>query len=203
MSDDQFRTPALKTDLPALEWRSVLRSALSQMKVDRVSVAAGAFAYRWFLAIFPIIIALLGIAKLVTIPRNVVVSLIHGVTKSLPSGAAQVFAVDPLGGDLAQLRAVRGADRTETERVMAMKTHWQILVVDDEEVICEGCRRGPPSSPFPSTASTSWRNGRRRRVSLFSMSAIDYAALQKKPMGRVSSGSPEVCSSGRHAVTWP
>ena len=79
--------------MPALEWKSVLGSAFSRMKVDRVSVAAGAFAYRWFLAIFPIIIALLGIAKLVTIPRNVVVSLIHGVTKSLPSGAAQVFTV--------------------------------------------------------------------------------------------------------------
>jgi membrane protein len=63
------------------------------MKSNRVSLAAGAFAYRWFLAIFPIIIALLGVASLITIPRHVVVSLIHGVSKSLPSGAAQVFAV--------------------------------------------------------------------------------------------------------------
>jgi membrane protein len=63
------------------------------MKTNRASLAAGAFAYRWFLAIFPIIIALLGIASLVTVPRSVVVSLIHGVSKSLPSGAAQVFSV--------------------------------------------------------------------------------------------------------------
>jgi membrane protein len=61
------------------------------MKGDRVNVAAGAFAFRWFLAIFPIIIALLGLATLITIPSSVVVNLIHGVSKALPSGAAQVF----------------------------------------------------------------------------------------------------------------
>jgi membrane protein len=71
----------------------VAKSTAAQMKTNRASLAAGAFAYRWFLAIFPIIIALLGIASLVTVPRSVVVSLIHGVSKSLPSGAAQVFSV--------------------------------------------------------------------------------------------------------------
>jgi membrane protein len=72
---------------------SILRSVMLNVREDRVNVAAGAFAFRWFLAIFPIIIALLGIAALVTIPSSVVVDLIHGVTKSLPSGAAQVFTV--------------------------------------------------------------------------------------------------------------
>ena len=78
---------------PAAQWRAVAKSAAGQMKSNRVSLAASAFAYRWFLAIFPIIIALLGVATLVTVPRSVVVSLIHGVSKSLPSGAAQVFTV--------------------------------------------------------------------------------------------------------------
>jgi membrane protein len=72
-------------------WKLVLRSTLTHAKLNRVNLAAGAFAFRWFLAIFPIIIGLLGIAALVTVPSNVVVSLINGVTKSLPSGAAQVF----------------------------------------------------------------------------------------------------------------
>lgn len=71
--------------------RAVLRSTMANLKIDRVNIAAGAFAFRWFLAIFPIIIALLGIAALVKIPSNVVINLIHGVSKSLPSGAAQVF----------------------------------------------------------------------------------------------------------------
>ena len=80
-----------KVELYAKNWKEALRSARDHMSVDRVNVAAGAFAYRWFLSLFPIIIALLGIASLVTIPRHVVVSLIHGVTKALPAGAAGVF----------------------------------------------------------------------------------------------------------------
>ena len=69
----------------------MLRSTLAMMKVNRVNVAAGAFAFRWFLAIFPIIIALLGLATLVTVSRSFVIGLIHGVSRSLPSGAAEVF----------------------------------------------------------------------------------------------------------------
>jgi membrane protein len=72
-------------------WRAVLASARLHMKTDRVNVAAQAFAYRWFLSIFPTIIALLGVASLVTVPQSVVVDLIHGVTRALPSGASDVF----------------------------------------------------------------------------------------------------------------
>ncbi len=74
------------------DWKAAIGSAFAHMKVDGVNVAAGAFAYRWFLSLFPIIIALLGIAALVTVPRQVVTELIDGVTKALPSAAAGVFA---------------------------------------------------------------------------------------------------------------
>jgi membrane protein len=73
------------------QWRAVLASARLHMKTDRVNVAAQAFAYRWFLSIFPTIIALLGVASLITVPQSVVVDLIHGVTRALPSGASDVF----------------------------------------------------------------------------------------------------------------
>jgi len=61
------------------------------MTTDRITVAAGSFAYRWFLSLFPIIIALLGVSALVDVPRHVTVVLINGVTKALPAGAAGVF----------------------------------------------------------------------------------------------------------------
>jgi membrane protein len=61
------------------------------MKTDRITVAAGSFAFRWFLALFPIIIALLAISALVNVPRHVTVALINGTTKALPEGAADVF----------------------------------------------------------------------------------------------------------------
>jgi len=81
----------LKSELRALRVKEVVTSAIDHMTEDRVNVAAGAFAYRWFLSIFPTIIALLGVASLVTLPPSVVVSLIHGVTEALPASAADVF----------------------------------------------------------------------------------------------------------------
>jgi membrane protein len=81
----------LPEELRELKLKDVAKSALERMKDDRVNVAAGAFAYRWFLSIFPTIIALLGVATLVTLPSSVVVRLIHGVTEALPASAASVF----------------------------------------------------------------------------------------------------------------
>lgn len=72
-------------------WREALDSSRRHVRQNRVNVAAGAFAFRWFLSIFPLIIALLGVASLVSLPRHTVVALIHGVSRALPSGAARVF----------------------------------------------------------------------------------------------------------------
>jgi membrane protein len=90
-STARTRVRELQNEVRSPGWREVLASAMRHMKVDRVTVAAGAFAYRWFLSIFPTIIALLGIASLVAIPRSTTVDLIHGVERALPSGAASVF----------------------------------------------------------------------------------------------------------------
>jgi membrane protein len=108
---------------------SILRSVMLNVREDRVNVAAGAFAFRWFLAIFPIIIALLGIAALVTIPSSVVVDLIHGVTKSLPSGAAQVFTVA-----LSHTKKHSGVDLTATviASVVALWSATSGMVIVEE-----------------------------------------------------------------------
>ncbi len=81
--------PLTKRELS--RWVVILKLSYVHMKRHRVNVAAGAFAYRWFLSIFPLIIALLGIASLVTIPHRLTTNLIHGVTTALPSGAAAVL----------------------------------------------------------------------------------------------------------------
>src|ERR1017187_2050242 len=73
------------------EWKTALASAKVHMKTDLITVAAGSFAYRWFLSLFPIIIALVGVSALVDGPRHVTVVLINGVTKALRAGAAGVF----------------------------------------------------------------------------------------------------------------
>ncbi len=85
------RRASSPADLPARSWRAALKAATAESKQDRVSVAAGNFAYQWFLSLFPLVIALLGIASLAQIPQHVTVSLIKGVTKALPAGAAGVL----------------------------------------------------------------------------------------------------------------
>jgi membrane protein len=61
------------------------------MKRDRMTVAAGAFAYRWFLSLFPMVIALLAAAAVLGISHHLVVKLINGITTALPAGAAGVL----------------------------------------------------------------------------------------------------------------
>lgn len=73
------------------DWTLALRSLVVHLKRDRITVAAGAFAFRWFLSLFPIVIALLGIASLVRIPHHVVVSLVNGIDAALPAGASAVL----------------------------------------------------------------------------------------------------------------
>ena len=109
--------------------REVTRLVLVAMRRDRVSVAAGAFAYRWFLSVFPLIIALLGAASLVTLPHHVVVSLIHGVTIALPSGAASVITSSL---DHAQQHARGGLAATIVASLVALWSSTSGMVVVEE-----------------------------------------------------------------------
>ncbi|MBU6516267.1 MAG: YihY/virulence factor BrkB family protein [Acidobacteriota bacterium] len=109
--------------------REVARLVLVAMRRDRVNVAAGAFAYRWFLSLFPLIIALLGVASLVTLPHHVVVSLIHGVTIALPSGAAAVITSSL---DHAQRHATGGLATTIVASVVALWSSTSGMVVVEE-----------------------------------------------------------------------
>lgn len=83
--------PDKPSDLSRSTWKTAFGSAQRHMKKDRVNVAAGAFAYRWFLSLFPVLIALLGVAALLAIPRSLTLTLVHGATKALPAGVSSVF----------------------------------------------------------------------------------------------------------------
>jgi len=84
--------PQTPLELGGTGWKNTVKRAGNKFVLDRCSMTAGSLAYHWFLALFPALIALLGLAKLMRLNSGMVQHLVNGLEKALPPGAANVFS---------------------------------------------------------------------------------------------------------------
>jgi membrane protein len=98
--------PDSPLELEARDWKATVKRTLKEIKADRVTLIAAGMAYYFFLAIFPALIALVGVLGLAHVDAS---GLVESIRSTLPGGAGTALTA-----------AIRNADKpAETASLVA------------------------------------------------------------------------------------
>lgn len=78
-------------DIGVAGWRRTIRRALTEIKRDRITIIAAGMAFYWFLAIFPLLFAAVGLITLLRITPDAAQAIKDALGTLLPDGAAKVL----------------------------------------------------------------------------------------------------------------
>ena len=78
-------------EIGATGWKNTLKRSVKKFSLDRCTMAAGSLAYHWFFALFPAVVAAIGVISLVKLDQAQLEHLINGLGQALPGGASEVF----------------------------------------------------------------------------------------------------------------
>ena len=79
-------------DLPPPDWKTIVRRTVREIKDDRVPLIAAAMAYYLFLALFPAVIAVVGVLGLADVSSETIGRVADSMRTLLPGGAGDVLA---------------------------------------------------------------------------------------------------------------
>lgn len=83
--------PDSPLDLPPPDWKSSVKRAAKEFKEDRGTLTGAGMAFYWFLAVFPAMVALVGLLGLVNASGAAIDSITKAVRSALPGQAADVL----------------------------------------------------------------------------------------------------------------
>lgn len=77
--------------LGASQWRQALKSTRGEIKADRAGLVSAGVAFYWFLAVFPALIAAIGLLDVVNAGPAALSAITDAIRSALPSDAAKVL----------------------------------------------------------------------------------------------------------------